>query len=147
RVIPVLLRACDWTIAAFEGLAPLPPNQVPVSSWPNRDEAWTAVAQGIREAIAGPAGQTAPAEGPRAAGQGSAAAAVTSVVQVGDRGTNIVQVGGGAASNIVQVGGGGASTVIQAVTAGALLVLVVLGVLVVGSNQGWFNRSDPPKKE
>jgi hypothetical protein len=55
RVIPVLLHACDWTIAAFEGLAPLPPNRVPVSSWQNRHEAWAAVARGIREAITGAA--------------------------------------------------------------------------------------------
>ena len=53
RVIPVLLHACDWTIAAFEGLAPLPGNRVPVSTWPNRHEAWTAVVRGIRETIAG----------------------------------------------------------------------------------------------
>jgi hypothetical protein len=52
RVIPVLLHACDWKIAAFEGLTPLP--RVPVSSWPNRHEAWAAVAVGIREAIASP---------------------------------------------------------------------------------------------
>jgi hypothetical protein len=67
RVIPVLLRACYWTIAAFEGLTPLPPNRVPVNSWPNRDEAWTAVAQGIREAITGPAGPMEQASPQRAA--------------------------------------------------------------------------------
>jgi hypothetical protein len=55
RVIPVLLRACDWKIAAFEGLEPLPANGNAVSSWPNRDEAWTEVVRGIRAAIAGAA--------------------------------------------------------------------------------------------
>ncbi len=57
RVIPVLLHDCDpaGEIAAFKGLAPLPSNRVPVSSWPNPHEAWAAVARGIRKAIVGPA--------------------------------------------------------------------------------------------
>jgi formylglycine-generating enzyme required for sulfatase activity len=52
RVIPVLLHACEWTLAGFEGLTPLPPNGKPVSLWENRHEAWTAVTHGIRKAIA-----------------------------------------------------------------------------------------------
>jgi hypothetical protein len=58
RVIPVLLHACDWDIAAFEGLAPLPSDKRPVSSWPNRNEAWAAIVRGIREAIDGRAEAT-----------------------------------------------------------------------------------------
>jgi TIR domain len=51
RVIPVLLHACHWEIAAFEGLSPLPANGKPVSSWSNRNEAWAEVVRGLRAAI------------------------------------------------------------------------------------------------
>jgi hypothetical protein len=50
-VIPVLLRPCDWTGAPFAALQPLPTNGRPVTTWANRDEAWTDVALGIRRAI------------------------------------------------------------------------------------------------
>ncbi|WP_437679995.1 protein kinase domain-containing protein [Sorangium sp. So ce131] len=48
RVVPVLVRACDWSGAPFRALSPLPSNQVPVTSWSNPDEAWTDVARGLR---------------------------------------------------------------------------------------------------
>ena len=51
RVIPVLLRACDLQDVPFRGLASLPANGTPVTSWPNRDEALRDVAQGVREAM------------------------------------------------------------------------------------------------
>lgn len=50
-VIPVILRACDWTSAPFGKLQALPRNAEPVTSWQNIDEAFTGVAKGIREAI------------------------------------------------------------------------------------------------
>ncbi len=60
RVIPVLVRPCVWKIQAFKGLVPLPPNGEAVTGWKNRDEAWTAVVRGIREAITGSAEAVAP---------------------------------------------------------------------------------------
>ncbi len=51
RVIPVILRACDWHIAPLSKLQALPTDGKPVTSWTNRDEAFTNVARGIREAI------------------------------------------------------------------------------------------------
>jgi len=51
RVIPVILRACDWKNAPFGILQARPIDGKPVTSWPNRDEAFTNVAQGIREAV------------------------------------------------------------------------------------------------
>jgi WD40 repeat protein len=51
RVIPVILRPVDWHSAPFGRLQALPINGKPVTSWPNRDEAWTSVAQGLRQAI------------------------------------------------------------------------------------------------
>ena len=51
-VIPIIVRACDWKTAPFGKLQALPSGAVPVTSWPNTDEAWSNVAAGIRRAIA-----------------------------------------------------------------------------------------------
>lgn len=51
RVVPVILRACDWKDAPFGGMAALPRDGKAVTSWPNRDEAWSDVAEGIRRAV------------------------------------------------------------------------------------------------
>lgn len=53
RVIPVILRPCDWESTLFSKLQALPKDVVPVTSWPNRDEAFLNVAQGIRAAVEG----------------------------------------------------------------------------------------------
>ncbi|MDF5737829.1 MULTISPECIES: GUN4 domain-containing protein [unclassified Nostoc] len=49
-VIPVILRRVDWSDTPFAKLQFLPKNAEPVTSWTNRDEAFTNVAQGIRAA-------------------------------------------------------------------------------------------------
>jgi len=51
RVIPVFLRACDWKGAPFAKLLGLPTDAKPVTSWANRDEAFTNVARGVRRAV------------------------------------------------------------------------------------------------
>lgn len=51
RVIPVILREVDWKGALFGKLKPLPENAKPVTSWSNRDEAFTNIAKGIRTAV------------------------------------------------------------------------------------------------
>ena len=51
RVIPVIIRPVDWSGAPFSKLQALPKDARPVTSWPNRDEAWTDVARGIRKAV------------------------------------------------------------------------------------------------
>ncbi len=51
RVIPVVLRAVDWKGAPFRKLQALPRDARPVTSWPNRDEAFADVAKGIRAAV------------------------------------------------------------------------------------------------
>jgi serine/threonine-protein kinase len=79
RVMPVLLRPCDWKSSPFAKLSPLPRGDATVTEWENRDAAWTAVALGIRATIedirnpghgrtAGPAGTKARAPS-RAASQ------------------------------------------------------------------------------
>ena len=49
RVIPVILRACDWHGAPFGRLKALPEDGKPITSWTNGDEAFTDVAKGIRK--------------------------------------------------------------------------------------------------
>jgi hypothetical protein len=55
RVIPIILRPCDWHGAPFGKLQALPiahgAGATPVTRWDNRDEAFLAIAQGIRKAI------------------------------------------------------------------------------------------------
>ncbi|ENO91039.1 response regulator receiver protein [Thauera sp. 28] len=50
-VVPILLRAVDIEDAPFAHLQGLPTDLRPVTSWPNRDEAWTDVAKGIRRTV------------------------------------------------------------------------------------------------
>ena len=65
RVIPVILRPVDWHTAPFGKLQALPKDVRPVTTWKNRDEAFTDVARGIREAAmslaAGTQNSSAPA--------------------------------------------------------------------------------------
>ncbi len=48
KVIPIILRPVDWQGAPFADLQALPKDAKPVTTWPNRDEAFTNVARGIR---------------------------------------------------------------------------------------------------
>ena len=50
RVIPIILKPVDWNGAPFGKLQAFPTNAKPVTKWPNRDEAFTNIAQGIRQA-------------------------------------------------------------------------------------------------
>jgi hypothetical protein len=51
RVIPVILRHCDWTSAPFGKLLAAPRDGKPVASWPDRDEALAEVARQVRLAV------------------------------------------------------------------------------------------------
>lgn len=51
RVIPIIVRAVDWTSTPIEKLQALPKDAFPITSWSNRDEAWTDVTKGIRKAV------------------------------------------------------------------------------------------------
>jgi hypothetical protein len=50
-VVPIILRAVDWTGTPFAHLQALPRDGKPVTSWLNRDEAFLEIAQGIREIV------------------------------------------------------------------------------------------------
>ncbi len=53
RVIPVILRSCDWNHAdvPFSKLNVLPTHAKPITSWTDQEEAFTIVAQRIRETV------------------------------------------------------------------------------------------------
>ncbi len=51
RVIPVIVRSVDWKGAPFGKLQALPKDGKPVSTWDDRDVAFTQVAEGIRKAV------------------------------------------------------------------------------------------------
>lgn len=48
RVIPVILRPCDWHNAPFGKLLAAPTDGHPITKWPDRDEAFVNVVQQIR---------------------------------------------------------------------------------------------------
>jgi TIR domain/CHAT domain len=51
RVIPILLRPCDWKDSPFSKLQVLPKDALPVTKWGDRDSAFLDVVQGIRRAV------------------------------------------------------------------------------------------------
>lgn len=50
RVIPIILRPCDWRSAPFGKLKALPRDGKPVTTWKPRDEAFVDIVEGIRNA-------------------------------------------------------------------------------------------------
>lgn len=48
RVIPIMVRPCDFAGSPFSNLQGLPKDFKPITQWTDRDAAWTDVAQGIR---------------------------------------------------------------------------------------------------
>jgi hypothetical protein len=52
RVIPVILRNCDWSSAPFGKLQALPKDARPITHWERPDDAYTSVVTGIKKAIA-----------------------------------------------------------------------------------------------
>src|SRR2546423_6012720 len=51
RVIPIILRPCDWENAPFKKLQALPKDAKPVTMWSNRDAAFSNIAKGIHRVI------------------------------------------------------------------------------------------------
>jgi hypothetical protein len=49
RVIPVILRNCMWQHTSFGKLQAVPKDGKPVTSWPDRDDALTSIAESIRQ--------------------------------------------------------------------------------------------------
>lgn len=51
RIIPVILRHCDWHGAPFGKLMAAPRDGKPIAAWPDRDEALADVAKQVRRAV------------------------------------------------------------------------------------------------
>lgn len=51
RVIPIILRPCDWENSPFGELQALPEGALPVIEWPTTDAAFTNVAKSIRSVV------------------------------------------------------------------------------------------------
>lgn len=51
RVVPVIVRPCDWHTAPFGKLRAVPKDGKPITSWPNYDEAYADVAREIRSVV------------------------------------------------------------------------------------------------
>ena len=51
RVIPVILRDCDWHSAPFGKLVAAPRDGKPVTLWPDIDQAFADVAKQVRRAV------------------------------------------------------------------------------------------------
>ena len=53
RVIPIILRSCDWNHAdvPFSKLNVLPAHAKAITGWPDQEDAFTIVAQRIRETV------------------------------------------------------------------------------------------------
>ena len=47
-VVPIIVRACDWEEAPFGRLQGIPFGGKAVTSWENREEAWTSVAKSVK---------------------------------------------------------------------------------------------------
>ena len=66
RVIPVILRHCDWHSAPFGKLLAAPKDGRPIKAWPDADEAFLDVARQVRAALPkkAPASPMTPAHAP-----------------------------------------------------------------------------------
>lgn len=51
RVIPVILRSCEWSEMPYAKLQALPTGAVPVNKFADKDEAYTNIAKGIRMVV------------------------------------------------------------------------------------------------
>jgi hypothetical protein len=52
RVVPIILRPCDWMHEPLQRLQALPRDGKPITQWPDPDEAWQDVIDGLRRVIA-----------------------------------------------------------------------------------------------
>lgn len=50
-LVPIFVRACEWSGAPFGAVQGLPRDAKPVTAWSDRDAAWTDVAQGLRRLL------------------------------------------------------------------------------------------------
>lgn len=51
RVVPIIVRPCDWLHTDLRKLQALPRDGKPITEWPNADAAWQDVTSGIRRVV------------------------------------------------------------------------------------------------
>ncbi|MEP7319311.1 MAG: toll/interleukin-1 receptor domain-containing protein, partial [Panacibacter sp.] len=51
RVIPIILRECEWADMPYAKLQALPVNATPVSKYTDKDTAYTEIAKGVRRVV------------------------------------------------------------------------------------------------
>jgi len=51
QLIPIVVRAVEWSDTQLSKLQSLPKDALPISSWPDKDEAWVSVIHGIKKHI------------------------------------------------------------------------------------------------
>ena len=51
RVVPIILRPCDWQHSPLQDLQCLPREGLPVTQWPDQDEIFNTITQGLRRII------------------------------------------------------------------------------------------------
>ncbi|APR67818.1 toll-Interleukin receptor [Thalassolituus oleivorans] len=51
QLIPIVIRAVDWSDSPLSKLQGLPKDAQPIASWPDKDEAWVNVIRGIKKHI------------------------------------------------------------------------------------------------
>ena len=51
RIIPIIARTCDWHDMPYAKLQALPTGAKPITSFPDRDMAYTEIAKGIRAVV------------------------------------------------------------------------------------------------
>ena len=51
RVVPIILRPCDWQHSPLKDLQCLPRDGKPVTQWPDQDEVFNTITQGLRRVI------------------------------------------------------------------------------------------------
>ncbi|MFK8103419.1 MAG: toll/interleukin-1 receptor domain-containing protein [Saprospiraceae bacterium] len=51
RVIPIIIKPCDWLATDFAKLQGIPKNGKPVTTWEDRDEVFLSIAQSLKKTI------------------------------------------------------------------------------------------------
>ena len=51
RVVPIILRPCAWQRSPIGQLQALPKDAKPITTWSNRDSAWTNVGDGLHRLL------------------------------------------------------------------------------------------------
>jgi hypothetical protein len=80
KVVPIILRACDWSHSPLGGLLAIPRDAKPITSWTNPDEAYTDVVRHIRALLQAGSEKSSPLARPGSAAQPSLVTSATTAM-------------------------------------------------------------------